>query len=249
MFLGFNSIWMTKGILENKFYYFCTLLSLIDSFIQKIYALSMFLDTLKESKKIPYDCLGDSELQLYFPNSNSRQAYVKRSFADEDLIPLRRGLYLLGEKHRRHSLNLFVLAQKIYGPSYISFESALAEQQWIPEAVYSISSACLKRSKNFNTPLAMFSYHKVICDSFLSQVKIISTEEGNYFIATPWRALADYVYVHQSNWKGLHPLIHSLRIEEESLLQSNKADLQELLEIYPHHGVQRFLKGALKELS
>ena len=35
---------------------------------------------------------------------------------------------------------------------------------------------------------------------------------GNFFVASPVKALADYVYVHQCDWASVHPLIESLRI-------------------------------------
>ncbi len=200
--------------------------------------------------QIPYDCFGENEVQNIFKGSiHSRYSLLKRAVATKELIHLRRGLYLLSEKNRRHSLNLFVIAQKIQGPSYISFESALSQHGWIPEAVFGITSASLKRSKTFKTPVGIFSYQKVVANPFLVQIDLVSTEEGNYYLASPWRALADYVYVYKKDWKNLNPLIHSLRIEEESFAGSKKEDLEELLQIYSHYGVQRFLKGVMKELK
>lgn len=212
------------------------------------FGMSLVLDQIES--QIPYDCFGENEAQTIFKGTaHSRYSFFKRAVAAKELIHLRRGLYLLSEKNRRHSLNLFVIAQKIYGPSYISFESALSQHGWIPEAVFGISSAGLKRSKTFKTPVGIFSYQKVVADPFFVQVEAVSTEEGNYYLSSPWRALADYVYIHKKDWKGLHPLIHSLRIDEENFAESKKEDLEELLQIYSHYGVRRFLKGVMKELK
>ncbi len=208
------------------------------------------ISVLDQIKNAPHYCISDTELSAILNEStHSRYSWAKRAIAQGDLVHLRRGIYLLGEKHRRHPLQLFVLAQKIYGPSYISFESALSHHGWIPEAVYTTTSASMKRSKDFHTPIGVFSYLRVTADPFLAQVSKVDTEEGPYFLASPWRALADYVYVYQKDWKGLHPLIHDLRIEEESFEETNPQEIKEIIDVYHHRRVTRFLKGVLKEIS
>ena len=84
-------------------------------------------------EKIPQDSFSDVEILNCFGGSpNHRYALIKRAVKHQELIHLRRGFYLLSEKYRRHPLNLFCLAQKMYGPSYISFESALSYHPFIP---------------------------------------------------------------------------------------------------------------------
>lgn len=55
---------------------------------------------------------------------------VSRIMAAGELIPLRRGLYL-----QDRTANPLALAPAIHGPSYVSFESALAWHGLIPERV------------------------------------------------------------------------------------------------------------------
>ena len=66
-----------------------------------------------------------------------------------DLIRLRRGLYAF-----RDSFNPFEAAAKIYGPSYISFETALAHYGLIPERVEQIISVVDGRPNSFSRPVA-----------------------------------------------------------------------------------------------
>lgn len=198
---------------------------------------------------IPYDSFSDTELDHLLPGSpHSRYGLIKRAVAGGNFIRLRRGLYCLGEKFRRQSLNLFVLAQKIYGPSYISFQSSLSYHEWIPEAVYTVTSSCLNRSKTYQTPLGIFSYVSIPAKIFLAGVDLVRTEKETFLMASPLRALADIVYAGKKNWKGIHPLIHDLRIEEESLSAIKLTDVEVMLKACPHRRVQNFLLGIKKDL-
>jgi predicted transcriptional regulator of viral defense system len=111
---------------------------------------------------IPHDVSADTELAALLPGlDSSRPQQVKRAIAKSDLVPIRRGLYLLFKRYQRHNVNLNGLAQNIYGPSYISFESALSYHQLIPEAVYTVTSASSKRAREFSTPLGIFAFTQV----------------------------------------------------------------------------------------
>src|SRR3989338_4412226 len=117
--------------------------------------------------RVPYDSFSGTELASFLTGSKaSRYGLIKRAIADEKLIPVRRGLYCLAERYRRHPLNLFAVAQKIYGPSAISFESALSYHGWIPEAVYTVASATTKRSRCFENKLGVFDFVRVPLNPF-----------------------------------------------------------------------------------
>src|SRR3989338_8200638 len=108
--------------------------------------MSRFIESIRD--KIPYDVFTDEAVhQLIRESPDTRYGLVKRAIAKGELIHLRRGLYGFAKKYQRRGTNLFELAQMMYGPSYISFESALSYHGWIPEAVYTVTSAAMKRSK------------------------------------------------------------------------------------------------------
>ena len=65
--------------------------------------------------------------------------------------PLRRGLYL-----RDSRVNPLALAPAIHGPSYVSFESALAWHGLIPERVEEVVCATFKRPAEFETPVGRY---------------------------------------------------------------------------------------------
>lgn len=89
-----------------------------------------------------------SGIDLHFildKTANSRQAIIKRAIRKGYLVPLRRDLYLI-KSVKKVLLNSFEIAPIIYGPSYVSFESALSYHGWIPEAVRTITCATVKRA-------------------------------------------------------------------------------------------------------
>ncbi len=75
-----------------------------------------------------------------------------------EIIRVRRGLYVPGNGN---SYSMKTLANRIYGPSYISFEYALSYHNLIPERLTTITSASLakNRRKEFRTPVGTFVYH------------------------------------------------------------------------------------------
>lgn len=91
-------------------------------------------------------------------SDNTRHALVKRAVADGDMIIIRRGLYALASVYRKANIKTFSVAQLIYGPSYISLESALSAHGWIPEGVRDIVSVTSRLPKDFDTPIGHFSY-------------------------------------------------------------------------------------------
>ena len=81
---------------------------------------------------------------------------ISRMLAAGELTPLRRGLYL-----RDRTVNSLALAPAIYGPSYVSFTTALAWHGLIPERVEEVLCATLKRPAAFETPVGRYRYRHV----------------------------------------------------------------------------------------
>lgn len=176
---------------------------------------------------------------------DSRYGKVKRLLAQGKLLHIRRGLYMLTDKAgflgKPHP---FELAQYIYGPSYISLESALSFHNLIPEAVYTTTSVCIKRSKIFQTPLGEFSYLHVPGQDFYFDVKLITENSYRFFMAKPWKAICDYVFCYKKSWDSLEPLAKSLRINLDDLPYLPDGEIEMLDEYYHHTRLTRFLKGA-----
>lgn len=210
--------------------------------------MEKFLEKTLQNYPRPY--LTDVELtNLLDGTKDSRHSKVKRLINQGKLIHIKRGLYCLTEELGYFKKpNLFELAQYIYGPSFISLESALSIHQLIPEAVYTITSVSSKRSKEFETPLGIFSYQQVPLEDLFTEVILCHEEQRQFFLAKPWRAICDYVFCHRMDWNSIDPLIKSLRIEPHNLPILSQEEMQILDDYYHQRRISRFLKGIRKDL-
>ena len=181
---------------------------------------------------------------------NSVRGIVKRAIASGEIIHIRRGLYCLAQKYCRRSISRNVIANLIYGPSYVSMETALSVHGWIPEAVHSVVSVSSGRAKSFETPLGYFDYVQVGQRPLLAAVERKQDESSICFlVAKPLKAIADYVASRGMDWRGVEPLEESLRIERENLDTLTPEDFNELDGVYKSRRARRFLEGLRKELG
>jgi len=179
-----------------------------------------------------------------------RFSLLKRAMAAGEVVRIHRGLYCLATKYLRQKIDPLVLAQRIYGPSYISLETALSYHGWIPEAVYAVTNTSLERAREFDTPLGHFSFTRVPQKTFYAEVERVEKEDGGGFLlASPLKALADYVYVHKCDWRSARPVVESLRVDETSLAAAAPASFERLLANYAARRVRRFLEGLRKDLN
>lgn len=179
--------------------------------------------------------------------TDSRQAIIKRAIQKGYLTPIRRDMYLI-KNAKRALLNSFEMAMIIYGPSYVSFESALSYHGWIPEAVRTTTSASVKRAREFETPIGIFSYEHIPVKAFSLGIEQHQQDTITLFIASPVKALADIVYARKRTWESISDLSEDLRIERDSFQNSDRKLLVELIENYPSPRVKKALNILLKGL-
>lgn len=174
-------------------------------------------------------------------SADSRHAIIKRAIQKEYLIQIKKDFFLINKKFTKKGLNYFEIAPLIYGPSYISFESALSYHGWIPEAVRTITSASVKRSKEFDTPIAVFSYEHIPIKAFSYGIEQVRQENITLFIASPLKALADIAFSRKRSWQTLDDISEDMRIELENFKNCDKQLLLELIENYPSQKVRKVL--------
>ncbi|MBA3603395.1 MAG: type IV toxin-antitoxin system AbiEi family antitoxin domain-containing protein [Parachlamydiaceae bacterium] len=197
----------------------------------------------------PLSVIRDVDITMVMIDSAPRRyAAVNRALKKGVLVRLRRGVYLIGKPFRKISPSNFRIAHSIYGPSYISFESALYYHQWIPEAVYTTTCATSKRAREFDTTLGLFQYVHVPDNLYYLGVQRVGSEDEAFFIADPWKALADHYYAYNRNWNRPEDLHLDMRIEIENMLESDLTMLQVLSEQYQSSKVRKFLSNILRGL-
>lgn len=121
---------------------------------------------------------------------------------------VKRGLYALREGDSAH---LWVIAQKLYRPSYLSLETALSYYGFIPESVYAITSVTARITREFEACNMLFLYSSLKRSAYTGYAPL-KIDGETIFVAEPEKALADYLYfVHLGKkkwndrlaWKGL----------------------------------------------
>lgn len=134
-----------------------------------------------------------SVLESIFPDIAELSWKAKRLERNGDIVRLKRGLFVVEEKISGKTINDFLLANHIYGPSYVSMETALRFYGLIPENVYTTKSITTGTSKLFTNSLGTFQY--IHCPDAYFSIGIISSTDGsaNYLIATPEKALCDLI--------------------------------------------------------
>ena len=103
---------------------------------------------------------------------------IAKLLAKGDIVRIRKGLYAFGPLYRREPLSREVLANLIYGPSYISLEYALGYHGLIPERVSAVTSVALGRSRTFETPLGTFTYQSLALSCYAVGADLVESPAG-----------------------------------------------------------------------
>lgn len=170
------------------------------------------------------------------------------------LIPLKKGLYLLGDEYRSEPVCLPNVANLLYGPSCVSLEFALAWHGLIPEAVYGVTSVTSRRSKTYDTPLGRFSYLHLLGELFRVGLQMEQTADGKTFLmAGPEKALCDKILltrnVRVESVGGMRVFLEEdLRIDMEELVDFDGSVIEGYLSAGRKVRHLEFLKGVLEEL-
>lgn len=164
-----------------------------------------------------------------YSNPNTK---ICREIKKGKLIKIINGLY-----ETDPSVNGYLLAGSIYGPSYLSFDFALSYYGLIPEKVTAFTSATCskKRKKVYNNQFGTYLYRDVPEKVYPLGIKLV--EEGNYSyqIATPEKALCDKLYTLSplKNMKELeNVLFNDLRIDMDEFNKLNLKDIEEISNSY-----------------
>jgi predicted transcriptional regulator of viral defense system len=167
---------------------------------------------------------------------------LSRMVREGSVFQLRRGLY---ETSRETSG--YLLAGSIYGPSYLSFEFALARYGLIPETVYTFTSATFdkKKKKFYETHFGTYIYRDVPADVYALEINYLREGDYIYQIASPEKALCDELYIcpPAGNKKELLSLLfENLRIDEDVFKRLNKRTLLSLAERYMNTNLKMLCK-------
>ena len=110
----------------------------------------------------------------------------------KQLIRIKKGLFVVAPQDGIGAVSRELIANHLYGPSYVSLESALSYHNLIPERVYRVRSVAMKRAKKYDTPLGVFEYRTVSPEYFSIGIQQQATQDNTVFlIASPEKAICD----------------------------------------------------------
>jgi len=146
-------------------------------FKQNIKDLKVF--DLRDIRKIE----GDFDIRRL--NEWRRKGYIRR---------IRRGYYLFNDAQVSEN-TLYVVANAMCKPSYVSLEAALSVYGLIPETVYGITSVTSTKTARFDTSLGRFSYRH-IKPELMFGYDVRAVGDDRYDIADMEKTVLDYLYFH-----------------------------------------------------
>lgn len=179
-----------------------------------------------------------STLQSVLSDYQAPNFKIHRWLSEGQLLPLKRGMYVVSPKRSGVPVSLPLIANHLYGPSYVSLEFALSYFGLIPEGVAEITSVTTKRAKTFNNSLARFSYQRLPTPYYaqgIQQLKV--SEKISFMIAEPEKALCDWLVLTPNlniySTKTMRILLlEDLRLDEEKLSELSPTKINE----YAHAG-------------
>ena len=159
------------------------------------------------------------------------------------LVRVKKGIYVFGKKFSRRPYSPEVLANMMYGPSYVSLEWACQFYRLIPEKVTTVTSITTQRSRQFQTPLGLFTYDHLPLPVYPAGIILIRfSETQQALVATKEKALADLLVVRRGGFSSkkhfLETLFEDLRIDEDILNTLNLDLLNEIYRARPHSAIQ-----------
>lgn len=126
----------------------------------------------------------DSDFHIQRLSEWQKKGYIKK---------ISKGFYMFSDLEVNESV-LFIVANRILDPSYISLEMALSYYGLIPESVYAITSVTSKKSYRIVSPVGSFAYRQIKA-GLMFGYKLVKYDNHVFKIAEIEKAFLDYLYV------------------------------------------------------
>lgn len=160
------------------------------------------------------------------------------------IMRVKKGLYIFGPDYAMSPYSPEILANLIYGPSYISLDYALNYYGMIPEKTVTLTSVTSGKKRVFQTPVGRFTYQAVPLAYYRVGIDIIGAGENRSFLmATREKALADKIY------QGEGSEIRNIRDIETYLTRYLRIDTASLSQLSYPRMAEIVKRSRLKRLS
>lgn len=132
---------------------------------------------------------GEEFIRIFQVPFHSAKYFLENQVHQGFLTRLKNGLYILqtdppGEEE---------IANRLYQPSYISFEYALAYHNRLMELPYHLTSATTKPTRLFALPNLSFAYYTIKKEAYTGYI-LVEKNYRRFLIAEAEKAFVDYLY-------------------------------------------------------
>jgi len=148
------------------------------------------MNSLTEIGSVPIDF---QVLKSVYPTHTAIHNKVSDLEKSGNIIRLKRGLFVVSPQISGQLISTSLIANHIYGPSYISRETALSQYGLIPERVYNTQSMTTKHSRKFTNSFGLFEYIQCSDQYFAIGITQATDKNLHYLMATPEKALCDLI--------------------------------------------------------
>jgi hypothetical protein len=203
----------------------------------------MHIPGIDHAREVDQSILLDTvRMQHLLQGISDVRGKIARMLKSGELVQLRRGLYA-----SRRNVDARCLAGPIYGPSYISFETALAWHGMIPEAVTECLSATTRRGANFKNEFGRFRYFQIPDRIYPVGIQRITDSDLPFLLASPTKALCDRI-AHETGFRSMSDVsrwLDDMRIDMEK--RWDATELRLCAHSYRSPAVRLLEKYAVKE--
>lgn len=181
-------------------------------------------------------------LKLISANSPTLKNQLVRWQKSGKLIKLKKGFYILNEANRKINPSRLFVACELYKPSYISLEYALSMYGIIPERVVDITCITSKKTTFLENIFGRFIYQQIKTACFTGFTEQKDETGLNYYMATPEKAVVDFLYLNLSSFKENYTeiLLESFRFQNLEILNAKK--LAEYAEFFENKKLKEIIK-------
>jgi predicted transcriptional regulator of viral defense system len=185
-----------------------------------------YLEFEKSLKEFPIFSIRDIKKQ--YPNFDNRRLV---EWQQKNYIQKIRREYYCFEERKKNENFLFFAANKIYSPSYVSLESALAFYNFIPEGVFLTTSITTRNTARYNTPVGDFLYSHFKAQLFFGY-RLIQNESVAIKIAEPEKVVLDYLYLKKLNSEN-----------DITALRFNEIHIKDMVDFYKLENYQKIFNS------
>lgn len=170
--------------------------------------------------------------RIFGTRSYQTKYFFERGVKSGLFLQLKRGLYTLKTDLPSEEQ----IANRLYQPSYISFEYALAYHNILPEMAYQVTSATTKSTRTFTINGKAFLYQKVKISAYTGY-RLAQKGGSCFLIAEPEKALVDYLYFVVLGKKPYN--------ERFNLSMLDKKKLRKYAKLYERSALIKFIEKKL----